>query len=41
MSNLASAEHSGCICQHQWQNSVAVQGDAAFCWLVISRWRFV
>ena len=44
---LASAELSGCIWQHQWQpmprsrcqNSAAVWGDAAVCWLVNSRWR--
>jgi len=44
---LASAKHSGCIWQYQWermscsrwQNSAAVRGDAAVCWLVNSRWR--
>jgi len=45
---LASAELiSGCIWQHHWQpmprsrcqNSAAVWGDAAVCWLVNSRWR--
>jgi len=43
---LASAEHSGCIWQHQWQpmlrshwqNLAAVWGDAAIWWLVNSRW---
>ena len=45
---LASAEHRGCTRQHlwqpmprsRWQNSAAVWGDAAVCWLVNSRWRF-
>jgi len=44
---LASAEHGGCIWQHQWQlmprshwqNSAAARGDAAVCWLVNSRWQ--
>jgi len=45
--SATSAELSGCIWQHQWQpmprsrcqNSAAVWGDAAVCWLVNSRWR--